>query len=64
MLCSTLHCGNLKVIENCITRLRLEIADMAKISESEIRAAGFSEITVVTLTNSDDMEDVECFAAE
>lgn len=32
--------GNLKVIENCITRLRLEIADMNSISEAEIRSAG------------------------
>ncbi len=32
--------SNLKMIDNCITRLRLEIADMAKIDEEAIRAAG------------------------
>ena len=31
---------NLTVIDNCITRLRLEVADMTKISEDMIKAAG------------------------
>ena len=31
---------NLTVIDNCITRLRLEVADMAKVSEEMLKAAG------------------------
>ncbi len=32
--------GNILSIDNCITRLRLEIRDMAKVDENAIRAAG------------------------
>ena len=41
---------NLTLIDNCITRLRLEIADMNKISEKEIKAAGSKGIMKIGKT--------------
>lgn len=40
LLCGLGGSSNLTLIDNCITRLRLEIADMKNITESEIKAAG------------------------
>lgn len=42
---------NVKTIENCITRLRLEINDMALVDESKIKSAGVAGVVKVSKTN-------------